>query len=110
MLEQVNIIVGLPGSGKSYYLKDKEGFILDDEKDFLSVPNYDDIKHKTMYISHPMLCLEKYQNILVNNIKTKYKDVEINFYCFENKPQRGVFIYQQLLAVDLHGSSNNCLV
>lgn len=87
MIKNIFIIIGLPGSGKTHYLKNKSGFILDDKKDFFNLPEQS-IPYENLYISHPMLCLKENQTRLIDNINNNYKDIKINFICFENNPEQ----------------------
>lgn len=87
MIKNIVIIIGLPGSGKSSFLKSKSGLILDDQKNMFELPKQN-TKEETLYISHPMLCLKKNQDELLRIIDEKYDNVSIDIFCFENNSKQ----------------------
>jgi len=81
------LIIGLPGSGKTYLAKNKyvpEGYLLIDDPDVL--PTNDGILFKNVVVTDPHLCKEKVRN---NCIKF-FEDVGYVVECiyFENNPEK----------------------
>lgn len=86
MIKVFYIVVGLPGSGKTTFLKSVDGAVFDDCVNFTRVKSK--IKEDIIYIAHPMLCLKKHLDSLVVDIMDKYPDSKINFIYFENNPKK----------------------
>ncbi len=85
-MKTVTLIVGLPGSGKSYLggalAKDK-GLLLDDPKDKQQLIFYLN-KCDFVVVCDPWFCMEKQRLACVNLLKKLYPGIVINFIYFEN--------------------------
>jgi hypothetical protein len=82
----ITLIIGLPGSGKSYLGRDL--------CDTTNRPFFDDadtvplLQSTGFIITHPMMCLITVRTAVVNSLKTHYPDAQHTFLYFENDPHK----------------------
>lgn len=87
----INLIVGLPGSGKTHLAWDIGGYVVDDIKDMSDLP--DTIEHDTWTITDPNFCNAKTIEIAKSQLKHHakglgYSNVVFNIHYFENNPDQ----------------------
>lgn len=81
---KIKLIVGLPGSGKTYYMNQLDGHKIDDPKIGQEFPILD----QDILITDPNFCDEKTLNKAIKKLNSIYPDTEIELIYFENKPEK----------------------
>lgn len=87
-MPKITVLVGLPGSGKSYYIKqnsDSKTIIVDDPKNANELP---DKLTSDLIIADCHLCREKTRESLNKILQIRYPKAEINYVFFENNPEQ----------------------
>jgi len=87
-MPKITVLVGLPGSGKSYYIKqnsDSKTIIVDDPKNANELP---DKLTSDLIIADCHLCREKTRESLHKILQIRYQKAEINYVFFENNPEQ----------------------
>lgn len=79
------LVIGLPGSGKTFYVRSLDGLVFDDilNKNLLLNLNAE----KVIVVDH-LFCIEKIRQKAVSFILDNYLNVDIEYIYFENNPQQ----------------------
>jgi predicted kinase len=90
-MKTVYFYVGLPGSGKTFYAKQKEketgGILIDDIKEFLQLQNALS-QNDIVVVTDPHLCDYKMRMKAVEVCQKLYWDINIEWIFFENNPEK----------------------
>lgn len=86
---RIYLLVGLPGSGKTYNMEKirqfDSGTVIDDPRDYHSFP--DAPLKDNLIIADPYFCMEATLNVAIDILRMKYPGTEIEVMYFENNPE-----------------------
>lgn len=80
MTKQATLLIGLPGSGKTYLGKNLTGFFIDDPKE------KPELNHDKLVIADPNLCMENVRKKAISYLQES--GYEVSFIYFENDPKQ----------------------
>ena len=83
------LLIGLPGSGKTHYVKNKleYDYFVDDPRSLEDFPD-NFISHKILVIADPWLCCPQIRKIAIKWLKQKYYSHQFRIIYFENNPEK----------------------
>lgn len=83
---RINLICGLPGSGKSTLIdkKFKDTYVIDDIRDISELPD----EALELTIADINFCKESVRQSAVKFLKSKYNNPEFHWFFFENSPHQ----------------------
>lgn len=81
---KISIVIGLPASGKTTFVGNLKGLLIDDPKSVNSILGH----NSDLVIASPHFCNLKSYNKLIELLNKEYDNPKIINYCFDNDPKQ----------------------
>ncbi len=85
-MKSIILLVGLPGSGKTFMGMMLPGIFVDDPRVSSIFNNIDSETSENIIIADPYLCLEKSRKSAEEFLKKRFPNHKIEYICFTNDP------------------------